>query len=91
MIEMNEMTSMDETNAAEQSAEQRRLALLQGETVSTEAEPAVVEESVLSPKALDELREILRSDENVREFFLLLKNRELRQEAIARLNSHLAK
>jgi|688.fasta_scaffold827900_1 hypothetical protein len=48
-----------------------------------------VEQSVLSPKAVDELREILRKDEDVREFFILLKNRELRQQAIEKLNLHL--
>jgi putative heme degradation protein len=48
-----------------------------------------VEQSVLSPKAVDELREILRKDEDVREFFILLKNRELRQQAIEKLNMHL--
>ena len=48
-----------------------------------------VEQSVLGPKALDELREILRKDEDVREFFILLKNRDLRQQAIEKLNLHL--
>lgn len=48
-----------------------------------------VEQSVLSPKAVDELREILRKDEDVREFFILLKNRELRLQAIEKLNTHL--
>ncbi|GEM_PF-7094629 len=48
-----------------------------------------VEQSVLSPKAVDELREILRQDEDVRDFFVLLKNRELRQQAIAKLNTAL--
>ncbi len=48
-----------------------------------------VEQSVLSPKAVDELREILRKDEDVREFFILLKNRDLRNQAIEKLNTHL--
>jgi hypothetical protein len=48
-----------------------------------------VEQSVLSPKAVDELREILRKDEDVREFFILLKNRDLRSQAIEKLNTHL--
>lgn len=48
-----------------------------------------VAQSVLSPKAVDELREILRKDEDVREFFILLKNRELRQQAIEKLNTAL--
>jgi putative heme degradation protein len=48
-------------------------------------------QKTLSPKAVDELREILRKDEDIREFFLLLKNRELRMQAVDAINAHLAR
>lgn len=84
---------MNQVDTNAEAGVERKLTVLGGVpgSVGESAEREIVEQPVLSPKAMDELREILRSDETVREFFLLLKNRDLRKSAIEKLNEHLAR